>query len=190
MIRKYPPQDRQKGATMNAFALTGKHDWADAKGPCCGVLACAIATQTKFADAWWWFKKTYEKCASPRWKGSTYTLWYKAFLDRHNVDYERLSPGKFGDNWYKKPLTYFARVKAKPDTAYLITTTGHAQVLYNDMVVDQRGAVPIGKYWGKLKKVDAAIEIKRSSAIYHAIKNIEPNEFGLPLFDAANKKGY
>lgn len=188
VIRKYPPQDRQKGANMNAFALTGKHDWADAKGPCCGVLACAIATQTKFADAWWWFRKTYNKTA--RWKGTTYTAWYDKFLDRHNVNYKKLNPGKFGEIWFKRPLTYFARAKAKPDTAYLITTTGHAQVLYNDMVVDQRGAVPINEYWGKLKKVDSAIEIIVDKPIYEALKNINHIEFGLPLFDAANKKGY
>ena len=36
---------------MTTFALTA-HDWDQAKGPCCGVLACAIAAQKPFKDAW------------------------------------------------------------------------------------------------------------------------------------------
>tara|TARA_S200002703_G_C3760930_1_gene234197 strand:- start:333 stop:893 length:561 start_codon:yes stop_codon:yes gene_type:complete len=183
VIRKYPPQDRQKGATMNAFALTG-NDWNDANGPCCGVLACAIATQTKFKDAWAWFKGKHRYCASNRWKGCTWNHWYKDYLDHAGVKYDYLYDVKLRQKgWHKKTLINFYRTVAKEDTCYLISTTGHAQVLYNGKVVDQRGVMPITQYWGKLKKID-------NIYVIHGIDkdNINNLVFGLPLFDAANKQ--
>jgi hypothetical protein len=185
VIRKYPPQDRQKGATMNAFALTG-NDWNDADGPCCGVLACAIATQTKFADAWAWFKDKYNYCKAASWRGGTFNEWYKGYLDHAGVKYDYLYDLELRHKgWFDKTLINFARTAAEKDTAYLISTTRHAQVLYNDMVVDQRGAVPINEYWGKLKKI-------RNMYVIHGAHKDKINDiiFGLPLFDAANKKGY
>tara|TARA_X000000950_G_scaffold108166_1_gene136258 strand:- start:2240 stop:2800 length:561 start_codon:yes stop_codon:yes gene_type:complete len=183
VIRKYPPQDKKKGATMNAFALTG-NDWADANGPCCGVLACAIATQTKFADAWAWFKGKHNYCASYRWKGRTYNHWYKDYLDHAGVKYDYLDKLELRHKgWFDKTLINFARTVAEKDTAYLISTTGHAQVLYNGNVVDQDGVAPISKFWGKLKKI-------RNIYVIHGIDkdNIDNLVFGLPLFDAANKQ--
>ena len=149
------------------------------------MLACAIATRTKFADAWAWFKDKYNYCKAASWRGGTFNEWYKGYLDHAGVKYDYLYDLELRHKgWFDKTLINFARTAAEKDTAYLISTTRHAQVLYNDMVVDQRGAVPINEYWGKLKK------IRNMYVIHGAHKTRSTTIFGLPLFDAANKKGY
>jgi len=70
---------------MTTFTLTA-HDWDQAKGPCCGVLACAIAAQKPFKDTWAWFKnfggKRYKH---HNWKGRTFHSEYPKWFEHAGV---------------------------------------------------------------------------------------------------------
>tara|TARA_B100000579_G_scaffold59249_1_gene42641 strand:+ start:2316 stop:2828 length:513 start_codon:yes stop_codon:yes gene_type:complete len=167
---------------MSDFVLSG-HDWNDASGPCCGVLACAIVAQKNFKDVWTWFKGKYTYCGAASWRGGTHNRWYKHYLDHAGVKYDYLYDVLLHrKGWFDKTLINFARTAAEKDTAYLISTTGHAQVLYNGNVVDQSGVKPITHYWGKRKKI-------RNMYVIHANKDnkIDSLVFGLPLFDNVMK---
>ena len=154
---------------MTTFALTA-HDWDQATGPCCGVLACAIAAQKPFKDVWAWFKKT-DKCyASPRWKGTTYHKDYPKWFKFAGIKTERKDASC--------KLTKFVNLYTKKDTAYFVRTTRHAQIVYNDKVRDQSGTHHINDYWGKNKFVREFYEIPMTNENPFAWQ-----EFGLPLFD-------
>lgn len=155
---------------MTTFTLSA-HDWDQAKGPCCGVLACAIAAQKPFKDAWAWFKKADRYYAKPRWKGATFTHDYFKWFNHAGVKFKHILPGKM-------TLSSFVHYKAKPNIPYLVVTTGHAQIVYNDKVVDQRGVFDIQKCWGRLKFIKEVFIIK--------LPNKTWQEFGLPLFDNIN----
>ena len=156
---------------MTTFTLNA-HDWDQAKGPCCGVLACAVAAQKPFKDAWAWFKnfggKRYKHHS---WKGRTFTADYAGWFKHAGVKYENLMPGKI-------TLSSFMLYKAKPNVPYFVVTTGHAQILFNNKVIDQRGAVNILEYWGAKKFIKEVFEIK--------VPNKAWQELGLPLFDHFN----
>ena len=155
---------------MTTFALTA-HDWDQAKGPCCGVLACAIAAQKPFKDAWAWFKSHGDSCWRNTWKGSTFTHDYFKWFNHAGVKFRHVLPDKM-------TLSSFVHYKAKPNIPYLVVTTGHAQIVYNGKVVDQRGVFDIQKCWGRLKFIKEVFIIK--------IPNKTWQEFGLPLFDNIN----
>jgi len=155
-----------------AFALTN-YDWNNAKGPCCGVLACAIAAQRPFQDAWDWFKTFGDRCWRNSWKGSTfacdYPKWFK-FAGVKTVKH----PG--ATTYYKRTSLQSWMVNfAKPNVPYFIITRGHAQILYNGKVRDQRGVTPMMEFWGKRKYVTDVWEIQVDDKAWQ--------EFGLPLFD-------
>ena len=156
---------------MTTFALTA-HDWDQAKGPCCGVLACAIAAQKPFKEAWAWFKKANKYCARPRWKGGTYPIDYPKWFE-----YAGVKVKYFNDYFFHTKLKHFVDLHMKKDTPYFVRTTGHAQIVYNDQVRDQSGIHKIDDFWGKNKIVRDFYEITmaKTPAAWQ--------EFGLPLFD-------
>ena len=158
---------------MTTFTLNA-HDWDQAKGPCCGVLACAVAAQKPFKDAWAWFKnfggKRYKHHS---WKGRTfmnaYPKWFKyaGVKTKHQFEHCKLNK--------------FVNLQTKKDTAYFVRTTGHAQIVYNDQVRDQSGVHHIKDFWGKNKIVKEFYEITMTSKTPAAWQ-----ELGLPLFDHFN----
>ena len=154
-----------------------------AKGPCCGVISCAIAAQVPFDDAWNWHKV---KTKVKRFTGTTWQHTYTEFLTEKGIRHRVLSDVK-EFKCGTTTLVQFSGWYANPNTMYLVATTGHAQILYNGHVYDQSAVqtgagVPIHKHWGKLKKCRYIIEILEPEKITHA-------EFGLPLFDYTNTKG-
>ena len=66
---------------------------------------------------------------------------------------------------------------AKPNVPYFVRTTGHAQIVYNGMVRDQSGVIPLRKFWGRRKYVGDVWEIQVDDKTWQT--------FGLPLFDGA-----
>ncbi len=150
-----------------AFALTN-YDWNNAKGPCCGVLACAIAAQRPFKDAWDWFKTWGKRCSHHSWRGRTYhsdyDKWFKfAGIKTIHRCYARYTLGMWQARY------------AKPNVPYFVRTTGHAQIVYNGMVRDQSGVIPLREFWGRRKYVGDVWEIQ--------VDDITWQTFGLPLFD-------
>jgi hypothetical protein len=47
------------------------------------------------------------------------------------------------------------------DTVYLVWTTGHVQVVYNDLVYDQSGSFKMSEYWGRRKFITRLMEVTK-----------------------------
>ena len=158
---------------MTAMTLTIP-DWEMAKGkPCCAVLACAVAAQRPFKDAWQFMTKR----RTGRWRGIMYDNDMFALLDHLGVKHKGV-PG-FGIHKMDNPtLGAWAAGNAKPDQLYFIVTTGHAQTLFNGTVMDQRGPKPLAEFWGRRKRIRFVLEIALPAGQ-------DPETFGLPLFDFA-----
>lgn len=59
----------------------------------------------------------------------------------------------------RKVLHRFMAEDAIPGNRYLVRTTGHIQIVRDNMVVDQGGLKPIDEYWGRRKQVKEVITI-------------------------------
>jgi len=165
---------------MTAMQLTIPN-WEIAKGkPCCAVLACAVAAQRPFLDAWGWMCRQKTK----RWRGSMYDREIKALLEHLGA---KCRPFKWSDapqpdaDLTGYTLQRFATIWAKPGTLYLVVTTGHAQTLLNGVVMDQRGPKTVAEFWGRRKKIRYVLEVVPPAGQ-------DPATFGLPLFDFYGEK--
>ena len=58
-------------------------------------------------------------------------------------------------NGSKPSLKKFVEWGTAKGTLYVVTTSGHAQVVMDGWVTDQGGSRPIDKYWGRNKRVQA-----------------------------------
>lgn len=146
---------------------------ADPYAPHCGVVAlaafCGVSmseieeTIREYRDA------TYFRTNHRVWKGRTYHDDFKAALRRHNKRRTAaFSVFREVNGLVRKiSLWQFAASNARKDCVYLITTTGHAQILqwFPDTsgekpgdwwVMDQSGTFRISSYWGRRKKCDVA----------------------------------
>ena len=165
---------------MTAMQLTIPN-WEIAKGkPCCAVLACAVAAQRPFLDAWGWMCRQKTK----RWRGSMYDREIKALLEHLGA---KCRPFQWSNKLNNSeadlrgmPLERFGLL-AMPGTLYLVVTTGHAQTLLNGVVMDQRGLKPLAEFWGRRKKIRYVLEVVPPAGQ-------DPATFGLPLFDYYGEK--
>ena len=148
--------------------------WEFGKGkPCCAVLACAVAAQRPFQDAWEWMTQRKNK----QWRGSMFDRDIFKLLDHLGVKYKAIT----GFDLIARgnpTLAAWAANNAKPDQLYFIVTTGHAQTLFNGTVMDQRGPKPLAEFWGRRKRIRKVLEIVLPAGQ-------DPATFGLPLFDFA-----
>ena len=131
-------------------------------GPNCGVTATAICAGVSFRKAWNTFKTLGTPYyAKKNWKGATMRFDQSRALDKLDIEYSKLP--KMMD-CHGKTLNHFCEYWAMEDGVYMVTTTSHVQTVMvkNDKayVIDQRGAKPIGEYWGRRKRVKQVIEIK------------------------------
>jgi len=172
-------------------------------GPNCGVTAVAIAMGISFNQSWELHKKVGKK--SNKWKGSTFSHDRIKVLNKLNAKY-RVYNGytditKYGritkrsnlSFSYDTPITLSKYVKWNCNTTstYIITTTGHVQVVKGGWVIDQCDSKPIHEWSGKRKYVKQVIEIlpkrlfkrvleKSFSMIYPKVKDNprKANTFG------------
>ena len=157
---------------MTAMQLTIPN-WEIAKGkPCCAVLACAVAAQRPFLDAWGWMCRQKTK----RWRGIMYDSEMFKLLAHLGVKHKAV-PG-FGMYKMDNPTLAAWAATADPTKLYFIVTTGHAQTLLNGTVMDQRGPKPLAEFWGRRKRIRFVLEIVPPAGQ-------DPATFGLPLFDFA-----
>ena len=139
-------------------------------GPNCGVTAVSIAMGISFKQSWELHKRVGKK--SNKWKGSTFKqdrtkvlrllgAKYRV-LDRYTdiTTYGREKNTKNLTLAYN-PITLQKYVKwcCNFSSTYIITTTGHVQVVKGGWVIDQTGSKPIHEFWGKGKRVMEVIEI-------------------------------
>lgn len=139
-------------------------------GPNCGVTAVSIAMGISFKQSWELHKKAGKK--SNKWKGSTFRgerirvlrmLGAKYRMLNSYTDittYGRLTKRRnLSFAHYPVTLQKYVKWNCNTTSTYIITTTGHAQVVKGGWVIDQSGSKPIHEYWGKGKKITEVIEI-------------------------------
>lgn len=119
----------------------------------CGVTAVAAVAGVHFDEAFELIRKS--RGAGDRWKGSSNNFDRKKALDALGVKYTQ-QPRTRGP---KQTLRKWIEWNAKPDATYIVTTTGHVQVVKGSTVLDQQGPSDISEYWGKSKWVKSVLLI-------------------------------
>lgn len=127
----------------------------DASGskPNCGLVAIAVVAGCTLTEATEAYQKACESFFGRRmqgnWRGRTFDSIRNAALLE-----------SFGISLYRVPVKGMTLTKLVEhinvgggDTTYIVTTTGHAQVVKGEYVIDQCGPSHISEYWGRRKRV-------------------------------------
>jgi hypothetical protein len=129
------------------------------RGPNCGVTAIAIVAEISFAEAWEALAKARPLAGHRKptggWKGRTTAASRRVALELLGVSCLEVPLPWRGC----MTLATFVKRCAKPGRRYLVTTSGHAQVVQNGHVADQTGSHPIALYWGRNKRVTHLVEV-------------------------------
>ncbi len=127
--------------------------------PNCGLTAMAIATGKRLSTVTRWYANAFEKINGRRqkanWKGRTYELpRLKALQDAgYKVETKRMS-GITLKTWIDQ--------HTKPGQTYIVTTTGHVQVVRDNWVFDQAGGFHIDDAdWRRGKRVKSVWTIRK-----------------------------
>lgn len=127
------------------------------KGGNCGVTAVAIAAGVSFDQAWDLFKKHCHRMRiNEKWKGNTHTHERMKVMKKLRLKYEVLPQRKFRDDKTVRlpSLKKFVEWNTKKGVLYIVTTTGHVQLVQDGWVIDQGGIKAIDEFWGRNKIVE------------------------------------
>jgi len=131
-------------------------------GPNCGVTAMAIAAGISFDSAWDLLERVDRR--SKKFTGATFDA------DRERA-YKKLGLKTTKINWKDRydiakkkgnlnlTLRNFVEWGTAKGKTYIVTTTGHVQVVKDGWVIDQGGAKPIEEFHGKAKHIDSIHEV-------------------------------
>ncbi len=160
------------------------------RGSHCGVQAVAIVAGISLTEAFGKFRKHCKRVASKkRWHGGTKHEERVAILQQLNVKYEKLvQKGSSYIIGHGMTLQRFIKDVANPNHVYMVTTTGHVQLIHGNKVLDQGGVVDIQDYWGKRKKISNTVLVFKQIDAAKAFDIAEAQTFGLPLFDMQGGK--
>lgn len=134
------------------------------RGPNCGVTAIAASTGNSFARVWALCKA---QSGKSRFKGGTYHIDRLAVLNKLGAQFEIMQLPRM-------TLQTFCNKYAQPDTTYMVTTTGHVQLVRiiegKPYVLDQGGCKAIDEHRGRRKfiykdtlrmaEIERAVEIQ------------------------------
>ena len=118
--------------------------------PCCGVFAVATVTGLDFEEVFEDFRVTFGK--QKNWRGRTNRTQYVKMLRKYGSKVTQVETKKMN-------LRRWVAVHTKKDVTYVVTTTGHVQVVRNGIVTDQHGVHPIGECRGAGKMVNNVLEM-------------------------------
>jgi len=124
------------------------------RGPNCGLTALAVVAGVTLADATAAYIRQYPRYVGSNWKGGTrwtYTMQAAKHLGVRYVDDMPLDT--------RMSLKTFVKKHAIPGKRYMIRTTGHVQVVQDNMVIDQAGVRHIDEYRGAGKIVKDVLRI-------------------------------
>ena len=121
------------------------------QGPVCGVLAVSVAVGVPFTRVWILIGER----KSRRWRGVTNHSDRARALDFFGVRYHHAPLGR-GD---RVRLSTFVSTRLRYGVTYIIRTGGHVQVVRDGWVLDQSGASPVHRFWGRNKIVTSVITI-------------------------------
>ncbi len=118
------------------------------RGPNCGVTAIAVSAGISFQRAWS-LCATAPSRVTKRFKGGTHHRQRIEVLDHIGMPYQVM-------HLPKMTLQKFCDI-AQDDTTYMVTTTGHVQLVRvidgQPYILDQTGCKPIEEYWGRRKYI-------------------------------------
>ena len=116
------------------------------RGPNCGVTAIAVSAGISFQRAW---SLCASKQSGKRFKGGTRHTTRIEVLDHIGMPYQVMQLPKM-------TLQKFCDI-AQDDTTYMVTTTGHVQLVRvidgQPYILDQTGCKPVDEYWGRRKYI-------------------------------------
>lgn len=120
--------------------------------PCCGVAAVAMIAEKNFRDVFWIFKNEFQRRG--HWKGRTTPEERNKILAKLGVRFASYQPTK-------KSLLKWVKEHARDGEIYMIDTTGHSQVVYNQHVYDQnhQEGVHINDYRKRRKMVKNIVHV-------------------------------
>ena len=165
------------------------------KGGHCGVQAVAVVAGISLTEAFGKFRKHCNRVKRKRrWHGGTKHDERLIVLNKLNVKYyelvkqQKTCDYKVDKIGYGMTLQRFIKDVANPNHVYMVTTTGHVQLVYGNKVLDQGGVVDINDYWGKRKKISDTVLVFKQIDAAKAFDIAEAQTFGLPLFDMQGGK--
>jgi len=118
--------------------------------PNCGVLVVATVTHKPLSEVFAHMKAKYGK--NGNWKGRTFDHQVINTIGElggrlENVFHKDTMGVKRGSQFMK-----WVNEKAQKDSAYVVWTTGHVQIVKEGKVYDQSGCgTPIAEHWGRRK---------------------------------------
>ena len=117
-------------------------------GPNCGVTATAVVCGLTFDEAWHKLRNG----RNANWKGKTTVADWMHVLTNMGIAHEvRMVKTMTLHRW--------VNVYSKRGVTYMVRTSGHVQVVKDGWVLDQGGAKPLHKFWGRAKRLTHVIEI-------------------------------
>lgn len=149
------------------------------RGSHCGVQAVAVAAGISLTKAFRVFRKHCAIARQGNWKGGTRYGDRIKVLDKLGVKYDKLDPAHTNG----MTLQRFMRDVANPNHVYMVTTTGHVQLVRGSQVLDQKGVQEIGDFWGRRKRISWPVMRILAAEAAEAFDIAEAQTFGLPLFD-------
>ena len=144
----------------------------------CGVTAVAAVAGVHFDKAFEMIKQIENRKGN--WKGGSYTFSRRKALTKLGIKFEEtVSVGRSNPS-LKKWISWYAR---KGDV-YIVSTSGHVQVVHGKTVLDQRGPAKIEEYWGRNKRVKNILKINNPVLVAKRQPDtvaVEPNSTGTNL---------
>lgn len=151
----------------------------------CGVQAVAVVAGISLTKAFRVFQENIPRTRRRRtWDGGTFHSERVKVMDKLGVKYEQLDPA------HTKGVTMqrFIKDVANPNHVYMVTTTGHVQLIRGNQVLDQGGIKDIADHWGKRKRISKPVMRILAAEVAEAFDIAEAQTFGLPLFDNQEEK--
>lgn len=151
------------------------------RGGHCGVQAVAVAAGKTLAETFDLFRQHAGNRIKRkrRWSGGTHYYERKKVMNAIGVEFAVLPNG----NTEGMTLQRFMRDVANPNHVYMVTTTGHVQLVRGSQVLDQRGVQEIGDFWGRRKRISQPVMRILAAEAAEAFDIAAAQTFGLPLFD-------
>jgi len=163
-------------------------------GPNCGVTAMAIAANISFDSAWDLLKRVHRDrrgghLSNIKTNNNMFSKKTKFTGATHDAErelaYKLIGLKTTKLNWKDKyaiakkngnfvlTLKNFVEWGTAKGKTYIVTTTGHVQVVKDDWVIDQGGAKSIEEYHGKAKHITSVHEVTcmRKAAKNHKYEN-------------------
>jgi hypothetical protein len=155
------------------------------RGGHCGVQAVAVAAGKSLNECFNLFRQHCDRVKRKRrWCGGTHYSEREKVLNAIGIQYEVL-PQSHTEGM---TMQRFMRDVANPNHVYMVTTTGHVQLVRGNQVLDQGGIKDIADHWGKRKRISRPVMRILAAEVAEAFDIAEAQTFGLPLFDNQGEK--